>query len=332
MAKKPSEIKFSTTKFEEMNFSFKDIKEKLLNTLSDKYSKEQISKGFDTVQEKLINELKEIAEADDVKLNEFIETEEYSKMKKLSYWIFNNYGIPADNKNPFSMQLGRGFVLSDNIKNRDIVLDRVKNGTLNRAFDKIKSEYFSEYTDGYITYDENTLSHESLSTPETIFKVVEQELYPDYEHNTDYLDSDFSKIFQKFIRFKTTNDGFSSQDSLDIVKKAEIKKADYITKQDDSNQARIIIPLSGLAYDSLKDEAISSEARRLGISKQELTNKIKEDLKILTSNGFITIGAVYCTDLIELALFRRVWYFLSWDNEPIVVEMGDADVPNYYNP
>lgn len=315
-----------------MNFNFKDIKEKLLNSLSDKYSKEQINKGFDTVQERLINELKEIADEDDVKLYEFIKTVEYSKMKKLSYWIFNNYGIPAGNKNPFSMQLSRGFVLYDNIKNRDIIMDKVKNGTLNRAFDQIKSEYIGEYTDGYVSYDDNTFSPESLSKPQSIFELIEKELYTDYKYTSDFLDSETNRTFHKFITFKTTEEGFLNQDALDILKKAKIKKVDYISKQNDRDQAKIIIPLSGLAYDSLKDDAISSEAQRLGISKQEILNQIKENLTTLTSNGFITIGAVYGTDLMDLALFRRVWYFLSWDNEPIIVEMGDADEPNYYNP
>jgi hypothetical protein len=314
-----------------MNFSFKDIKEKLLNRLSDKYSTEHISKGFDTVQEKLLKELKEIADKEQETLKEFTKTEEYAKMKKLSYWIFNNYGIPIDDKNPFSMHLGRGFVLSDKIKNRDIIYYKVKNGTLNRVFDLIKSEYLGEYTDGYISYNENTFSPEILSTPESIFELVEKELYSGYKYTSDFLDSDTNRTFHKFIRFKTKVDSLLNHEATVTVEKAEIKKEYYLNNQGDRDQAKIIIPLSGLAYDSLKDDAITSEAKRLGISKKELLNMVKENIKILSSNGFITLGSVYCTDLMDLALFRRVWYFLSWDNEPLIVEMGDADDQNYYN-
>jgi hypothetical protein len=100
-----------------MNLSFKSIKAHLVKRFSGKFSKKQVEDAFEIGHKNLLRALEEKEVEEEKKLKQYILSDDFNKMKNLSYWIFNNYGIPDDAKSVFHINLGGGFVISDLNKN-----------------------------------------------------------------------------------------------------------------------------------------------------------------------------------------------------------------------
>jgi hypothetical protein len=133
-----------------MEFSFNNLKKKLVRQFSGKVPKEQVERAFEEIQKGLIKSFKDAEIAKETEFRLFQSTKEYDKMKNISYWIFNNYGIPEDNKCVFETYLSKGFVLAQKTNHKDQLYEKVKSGVLKRAFIEIISEYITEYIGDFI--------------------------------------------------------------------------------------------------------------------------------------------------------------------------------------
>ena len=309
-----------------MNFSFKKIKEKLVESLSNKYSKKQIGDATDVINKELLNSAKEkeIEKAND--LYEFMKTDDYEKIKNLSYWIFNNYGIPENNDCVFTFYLGRGYDISEVNKVKIEYSKNLKSGIFKKAFTKIISEYITEYTDGKMS---------QISTePESIFVKIEKEIYPDYKYTEDYWRSkEFNEVNGSFINFKTDTDSSLNDEQLKIINGVNHKINSYKETYGNQNKPKLILPVNGLTFDSINNKKIEKEAKNLNLSKDELLIKVKSCLESVKSNDFITIEAVYQSNfLLSFVLFRRVNYILDPDNQIITIDHTNPhlNIPNYY--
>lgn len=315
-----------------MNLSFKNIKEKLVERLSPKYSKKQIEDAVDVINKELISTAKKRAMEKAIDLKEFKKTPDYSKMKNLSYWIFNNYGIPENMDCVFSMHLGRGFVLSKDIEISEEFYEKVKSGIFKNAFNEIISEYISEYTNGYIKHLDGLFSFEKEAPSKSIFLIIEKKIYPDYKFARETISNEWSEIHERFIVFKNPDVSSCDKREIEALKYAADKIDVYKNEFGDSHQPKLIKPLSGLVFDSINERKISEEAESWDLTEEELFTKVKECLDTILSNVFITTQAVYNSEyLMSFVLFRRAWYFLTCDNELVIVDMLDSkERPTYY--
>jgi hypothetical protein len=317
-----------------MELSFRNIKNKLVAKLSSKLSKKQVEDAFEIIKEDIHKEFKAREIKKQKSLEEFMTSDDYANMKNLSFWIFNTYGIPDDNKCVFTTYLGQGSVLAENTNNKDKLHKTLKSGILGKAYQQIISEYLTEYTGEYVDYDEDLFLSDSLSKTESIFIKVDKQLYPNYKFAGEVISNDWSEIRDKFIDFKSSEDNLVSEKGLKALKYAKEKRKLYYKTHGDKYQAKLVTPISALVFDSINEERIDSDAESWDLSKEKLLSKVKECLDIVKSNGFITVEAVYNSDyLMEFVLFRKAWYFLSSDNEPIIVDMIDPNrnnKPTYY--
>jgi hypothetical protein len=311
-----------------MNFSFKSIKEKLVESLSDKFTKKQIEDAFEIAQENLVNAFQEKKTEEENALKGYIISDEYVKMKNLSYWIFNNYGIPDDGC-VFSTSLWDTRVLSDKNKNNEKLHSIIKSGILGRAYKQIIKEYLAEYTDGYIAFSEDLFLSDNLSNVESIFEKIEKQLYPNYKFAGEVISNEWSQIFDKFVVFKSSKDKLISEKGLQAVKFSEVKRKLYFETFGDKYQAILVKPISGLIFDSINNKKIAEDAESWDLSAEALFSKVEHSVETLNSNGFITVEAVYNSEyLMSYALFRKVWYILSPDNEIIIVNILNSALNN----
>lgn len=317
-----------------MNFSFKRIKDKLVDSLSDKFTKKQIEDAFNIAQENLVNAFKEKKIEEENALKQYMASDDYAKMKNLSYWIFNNYGIPDDNKCVFSISLGSGFVLSDKNENKESLYSTIKSGILGRAYKQIIKEYLTEYTDGYIAFSDDLFSSDNLSKTDSIFEKIEKEVYPDYKYSSDYLKSEYSDTHSLFINFKSSENVTKNDIGGSAIIYAEGKIKSYLSTCNSDYRPKLLLPMSGLIFNSIDKQKITEDAESWDLSKEELLSEVENCIETINSNGFITVGAAYQSEiLMSFVLFRRVWYILSPDNEIIIIDMLNPhlnNLPSYY--
>ena len=316
-----------------MDFSFSNLKRKIGQRLSGKFTEDQVEEAFDKLQTDLVQSFKDAESTEKNELRLFQSTKEFDNMKNVSYWIFNNYGIPEDDKCVFEMYLSKGFVLAQKTNHKDQLYEKIKSGVLKRAFKEIISEYIIEYTNGYNAFDEDIFSAESLFKSQSIFEKIDKQLYSDYKHASDYTGG-HSQIHSEFVNFKSSKNYSSNENGLSAIRYAEDKKKSYINTDGIKHKAKLIVPFSGLVFDSINEEMIANDAESWNLSKEELLAKVRDSLAAVESNGFITIEAVYNSEyLFSYVLFRKAWYFLSSDNEPIIVDMLNTALnnqPSYY--
>ena len=317
-----------------MNFSFKSIKDKLVDSLSDKFTKKQVEDAFDIAQENLVNAFQEKKIEEENALKQYVASDEYAKMKNLSYWIFNNYGIPDDHKCVFSIFLGGGFVLSDKNENKEKLHLTIKSGILGRAYTEIVKEYLTEYTNGYIAFSDDLFSSDNLSKTDSIFEKIEKEVYPDYKYSSDYLKLEYGDTHSLFINFKLSENVTKNDKGKTVIIYAEEKIRSYISTYGNDYRPKLLLPISGLIFDSIDKQKIAEDAESWNLPKEELLSEVEHCIETINSNGFITVGAVYQSEyLMSFVLFRRVWFILSPDNEIIIIDMLNThlnNLPSYY--
>jgi hypothetical protein len=310
-----------------MEVSFKSIKEKLVQRLSNKFTQKQVEEAFDVAQANLVNAYQEMKKDEESALNEYMATDNYAKMKKLSYWIFNNYGIPEDNKCVFHLPIYAGLILSEDTKNRDQIESNLKSNIYYKAYKNIINQYLNEYTEGHISFSDDLFSPENLAKPSSLFRMIEKELYPDYNYPSDYYKSDYSDTQSNFIRFKALKDIAANDNSENIIRIAEDKIKSYLSTS--KNKPKLIIPFSGLVFDSINKLKIAEDAEHWNLSKEELLAEVKSSIETVKANGFLTVGCVYQSELLlSFVLFRRVWYMLNTDNEIVIAHILNQSLNN----
>ena len=308
-----------------MNLSFKSIKAHLVKRFAGKLSKKQVEDAFEIGHKNLLRALEEKEVEEEKKLKQYTLSDDFNKMKNLSYWIFNNYGIPDDGKSGFHFNLGGGFVISDLNKN-EIKAKDIKNGIRSEAYKKIVEEYINEYTDGRLTKTSLGIN--------SVFTKTEKECYPNYKYTSDYWESQYSDTQSTFIHFKSPEAMPENSTEASIIQFAEEKIKVYQDTYADEHKPKLLLPISGLFFDSIDKQKITEDADSWDLSKEELLSNVEQCVDILNSNDFISVTAVYQSQyLMSFVLFRIVWYILSPDNEIIIIDMLNRslnNLPSYY--
>jgi hypothetical protein len=121
---------------------------------------------------------------------------------------------------------------------------------------------------------------------------------------------------------------------VSIIQFAEEKIKVYQDTYADEHKPKLLLPISGLFFDSIDKQKITEDADSWDLSKEELLSNVEQCVDDVNSNDFISVTAVYQSQyLMSFVLFRRVWYILSLDNEIIMIDMLNRslnNLPSYY--
>jgi len=113
----------------------------------------------------------------------------YKKIKNLSYWIFNNYGIPV----------GKVVSISGNYSNIKLNNRLPFKEVESKMLVKIIDEYLFEYSGQNISIKEEILASTYAKNIDSIFRLEEKNIYKEDEFN--FIKDKFAYNSQLFLFF-----------------------------------------------------------------------------------------------------------------------------------
>lgn len=233
--------------------------------------------------------------------------EEYEKVKKLSFWIFNTYGIPVrmsvqagNNKDKYDFKLFSKLPFKvDRISDFPSVVN-------SEMIYKIIDEYLFEYTHLNISFNDNNFKSEYVDTKDSIFVLIKREIY---DSEAEFLTFDFEKLSNLYFSSKL----------ISILQNAKAKILAYQMEFGDLNKPKLILPSPGLSFEEFKIANIRTEAEREEVSYDEYFTEIKSEVDSVTSDKFIPFSKIYDNeiDLMTTTRWRKGFCYLDINNEII---------------
>lgn len=235
--------------------------------------------------------------------------EVYKKVKNLSYWIFNNYGIPVI----------KVVNISGNDSNIKLANSLPFKEVESKMLLKIIDEYLCEYSGQKISIEEPIFASTYSENFDTIFKLEEKNIYTEDEYN--FLKDKFAYNSQLFLffDFEKLNSNSISSEIKDILSKAKEKTKDYQNDFKDLNKPKLINRCPGLSFAEYKLKEIKEEALEKNISFEENYEIVKSEVQEILKNKFIPLTQIYCNPLMDTVRWRMGFNYLNSSNEVIYV-------------
>jgi hypothetical protein len=242
---------------------------------------------------------------------------EYDKIKKLSYWIFNNYGIPVSKGvNAFDIKNERNVIISPRLPFKtDRALEKRLFSV--RTIQQVINSYLLEYSGQTIDFQPESFYADYVQKEESMFKLIEKEIYTGVEYN--YLESNYNThLFLTFDFDKLDSENNSIKIS---IQRAKDKTTEYIETFGDTNKPKLICPSSGLKFEEYKDDGIKEEAKFNKISFEEQLRLVKDEVEQL-NNRFIPQTLIYCSPLMDMVRWQVGFNYIDTNNNIIFEPSG----------
>lgn len=235
--------------------------------------------------------------------------ETYRKIKTLSYWIFNNYGIPvseAVNKVGENKSIKLVQKLPFNVEDSVML--------------KIIDDFLFEYLGIEISFRDTDLLNKYVKTNDSVFTLSKKEIYTEPEYN--FLEMNYNSHLFLDFNFNTIEVNSNNTSHRKALQMAKDKIKQYKDTFGDVNKPKLICPSPGLSFEEYKIEEIKQEAIDNQITFEENFESIKVEVESIIKNKFIPFNLIYCNPLMETVRWRKGFNHLNLDNE-VMYEPSD---------
>jgi hypothetical protein len=240
--------------------------------------------------------------------------EDYLKAKKLSYWIFNNYGIPVRK----AVSVGgdfNNFKLFSTLPFKTFKSNPEQNQIYYEIPIQIINEYLLEYSKLIISFNDDNFKAKYLDNEDSILILKEKDIYTEERYN--YLESNYQTCFFLCFDFDKISNPNIKKEPFQALQGAMNLTSKYKEIFGDVNKPNLITPSPGLSFEEFKIDKIKEEAIEEGINYEEYFETIKTEVEIISKEKFIPFQQIYCNPLMDTVRWGKGFCYLGVNNEVI---------------